>query len=154
MLFLYRFVCFRHASGRRFSFAEYDAGYRTFATVAVAAIPVRQLRAIHLDRGSMLLSATPHYAFVRNRVDGDMSREPYLTYMTLRLDGSEERVRQRVESFERLIDHYMENRPDFLLLIHLISCDTAHILDGFHRAAIIHALDPNARVCCAIVRPT
>jgi len=132
-----------------------DAGYATYRTLASVRVPVESLFPVQPGHGPIPIQRTPHYSFVRAHLGhggAAWNKDDWKKYMTHESASSSAAVVQRQERFEKLIDEIRKNPADVNLLVAINSSLRGfEFVDGFHRAAIVAACRPGARVSCSVV---
>ena len=132
-----------------------DAGYATYRTLARVRVPAESLFPVQVGRGPVPISSTPHFSFVKARLGHEgagWNKDDWKRYMTHESASNVAAVAQRQERCERLIEEIGDDSDDVHLLVAINpSLRGFEIVDGFHRAAIVAARQPGARVSCSVV---
>ena len=132
-----------------------DAGYAAYRTLARVRVPVESLLPVHVGRGPVSILSSPHFSFVKahlGRVGARWNKNSWERYMTHESASNVAAVAQRQERFERLIEEIRDDSANVHLLVAINpSLRGFEIVDGFHRAAIVAARQPGARVSCSVV---
>jgi hypothetical protein len=147
---VYHLINFEYFKITKIKIERYKVSWKNFITILTVSVPVKQLFPIHSKKGVIAIEDSPHYAFVRNYLYGEMSRDLYRLYIIEQYGWTEEKVLLKMKRFEELIDLYVSQRVEFKILIKINSKNSALIFDGLHRASIVYAVDKNAKIlCCA-----
>lgn len=154
--YIFRFLRFPRARNRAFGRQIVQASWRrpdppTFSTFGEADFELESLVTDHVRFGRSQVSNTPLYEFVRSHVHGIGSKEPYRKHLALRFGYGEEKIDKRVTKFEHLIDLYTRDNVRFKAVVRLTSADEAVVVDGAHRAAIVHAVGREDVIRCLVV---
>lgn len=132
-----------------------DAGYASYRTLARVHVSVDSLFPVQVGRGPVPISNTPHFSFVKAHLGHEgagWNKDDWKKYMTHEFASNSATVAQRQERFEKLIDEIRKNPADVNLLVAINPrLRLFEIVDGFHRAAIVAACLPGARVSCSVV---
>jgi len=157
VLSVYLIVLRRSVGAEGLSFVDetIDAGYATYRTLARVHVLVDSLFPVQVGRGSVPISNTPHFSFVKAHLGHEgagWNKDDWKKYVTHESDSNSAAVSQRQERFEKLMDEIRKNPADVNLLVAINpGLRGFEIVDGFHRAAIVAACLPGARVSCSVV---
>lgn len=114
-------------------------------------LPVLQLRALHFRKGPIDLRTSPHYSFVRSVVEEHPAHDDYLAYIVDQFGYDAATASARLESFVSLIEAYRRGGSCFSVRVRIGGDRSVRIVDGFHRAAIVAACDPDTLIECQVL---
>ncbi len=157
--YVIRFLRFRHAHNRAFGRRIVRATWRrentpTFITFGEADFALKSLRTRHGTSNESRLSDTPLYEFVQSHVYRVGSKKPYREHLIKRYGYDEKQIAKRIAKFENLIDLYIDEDLPLKAVVKLSSTDRATLVDGAHRATIVHAVGRENRIRCLVVYRT
>lgn len=123
-----------------------------FLTIGRGRIDVADLHVNHTPgRTWVTVAQTSLYGFVRHHVFGERSDRPYKDYLATAFGHTEAEIAREVLRFESLIDSYVKDDMNIIILVRVGSDGLIRVADGAHRAAIVAALNPRQPVPCRIV---
>jgi hypothetical protein len=156
----------------RFSFEIYDLGWNVVLGWLRLNVPIESLRVIHFKRGSIKIYSSPHYLMFKELFALRMAKKsqllrdllttehdwttfsdrikPYIKYIKDQHKLSDAKIKDRMVANAMLMEDYLNSQARFVIVC-IPSGETQTVIDGFHRLALMAAVNPGISVDVAIV---